>query len=188
MRYQHSVLYRLLALLLALAVLTLAGCAPKEDRPEATTEPSVTDPTVPEPTDPPVQTAHGKLVEYLKTKGAVVVEENTYTFTMKTEDGKILWEYKNDSTDITVTLADGAAMHPVVVRFAVYDAWADVEAATYSNKEHQLSNFRCGVPSMAEAVKNLTTTAVWSCFTQAAKAMEPAGVNLVDLGFTNYYG
>lgn len=188
MRYHHSTIYRLLALLLALAVLMLAGCAPKDAQPDPTSAPAVTDPTVPEPTDPPVLTAHGKLAAYLKEKGPVKVEEKTYTFTMRTEDGKIIWEYTNDSTNISVTLTDGAAVHPVVIRFAVYDAWADVEVATYSNIEHQLSNFRCGVPSMAEAVQKLATTAVWSCFTQAANAMQPSGVNLADLGFVKYYG
>ena len=188
MRHQHSVRYRLLALLLILAVLTLAGCAPKDAQSDPTTDPAVTDPAAVDPTDPPVLTAHGKLAAYLKEKGPVKVEENAYTFTMRTEGGKILWEYANDSTNVTITLTDGASAHPVTVRFAVYDAWAEVETATYSNKDHQLSNFRCGVPSVAEAVKNLSSTAVWSCFTQAAKAMEPSGVDLVALGFVNYYG
>lgn len=188
MHRNRFALYRLLALLLALAVLTLSGCAPKDSQPEDTTAPAVTNPTDPTPTEPPVLTAHEMLVEYLRINGPVTVEETVYTFTMSTEDGKVLWNYKNDSTDITVTLTDGAAMHPVVIRFAAYDAWAEVETATYSNAEHQLSNFRSGAPAMLEPLKNMATTAVWSCFTQAAKAVEPAGVNLVALGFVNYYG
>ena len=191
MRYHCSVSARLLAVMLSLAVLFLVGCGPKDSAPETTTAPTAAPTMAPnstDPTDPPVQTAHGKMVAYLKANGPVKVEESGYTFTMSTEGGKILWEYKNDSTVVSVTLTDGAAMHPVKITYSAYDAWADVETATYSNAEHRLSNFRSGVPSLAEPMENLATAAVWACFIQAEEAMEPADVDLVDLGFVNYYG
>lgn len=197
MRNTKKLSLRLLSLMLALVCVCMAGCAGKKSEPEATTPETAaptqattpTPPTEPPaPTEPPEPTAHEKLVAYLKEKGAVTVEDAVYTFTMRTESGNILWEYKNDNTNIVVTLVDGAAMQAVDISFASYTATAEVETATYTNVEHQLSNFRCGVPSMMDPLRKMATTAVWSCFVRAAEAMQPSGVNLVDLGFVKYFG
>lgn len=186
MRYTRFV-SALLAVLLV-AALCMTGCSAKEQ--EATT-PETTAPTAPntpaDPTEPPELTAHQKLVAYLKEKGTVTAEESTYTFTMGVEEDQILWTYSNAGTNITVTLTDGAAMHAVAIKFNVYDATAEVEAATFSSANPQLSNFHCWVAAMAEPLQKLATTAVAACFSQAAKAMQPSGVNLVELGFTGYY-
>lgn len=191
MRSTYRALYRGLALLLVLGTLFLTGCSRGDSKdptaPQATTAP--TTPSTPtEPTQAPESTAHQKLHDYLVTKGSLTTKEATYTFTMRAQGENILWEYQNDSTTITVTLADGAAMHPVDISFAIYTANADVDPATYSSVEHALSNFRCTTPSIADSLKSMATTAVWSCFVQAAKLMAPAGVDLVSLGFVNYYG
>lgn len=190
MLHTRCALSRLLALVLVFTVLCLSGCAQNSSKePEATEPIATTAPSTPtDPTDPIELTAHEKLYNHLMSSGAVIVEETAYTFTMRADSGKILWEYKNESASVTVTLSDGAATHPVAITFAIYNASAEIDAATYSGAERKLSNFRCNAPTMAESIGNWASTAVWICFTQAAKAMEPSGVTLTSLGFTNYEG
>ena len=181
---------RLLAVLLVLAMLFLTGCKDKAtETPDTTTVPAETAPTDPtvEPTDPPEPTAHQKLFKYLVEKKGVTTEESTFTFTMTAQNGNIIVEYKNDSTQITITMQDGAQQYPVSVSFGGHLATAVVDVATYSSTNAQLDQFWCGSPTMMEPLRNLATSAVKTCFRQAAKAMEPSGINLVDLGFVNYY-
>lgn len=187
MRQTRFAFLRLLAILLA--VLLMVGCSPKTEAPIPSAPETTTAPTTPtEPTEPPKLTEHGKLRDYLTSNGAVTVKDAAYTFTMKTEKENILLVYENNSTKVTVTLSDGAATCPVEISFAIYSATAQVDVATYTNTEHTLSNFQCNTPDIAVALGQLATTAVWTCFTQAAKAMAPSGVTLVSLGFVKYFG
>lgn len=204
---KNSVLPRLLSLMTAtvLLALCLAGCNQNTDSaPDTTTSPDATtaaptDPvTVPtDPTDPtePVElTGHQKLHAYLVANGtasdgsySLTVTEDTYTFTMTAAaNGSIIWEYKNEASTATMTMIEGAATHPVQLSFATYIATAEVEVSTYTNMEHKLSNFRCTAQNLADSLKAMATTAIWSCFTKAPVIMDPADVTMLSLGFTNY--
>lgn len=195
MRKKYTVLLRLLALMLVLA-LCMAGCGGKKTdsegvAPETTAPATDPVPTVPGPTKPaePTElTAHEKLLVYLNDKGAVKLEESNYTFTMRADGKNIVWKYENDATLVTITLTDGAKTQPVTFKFFdMYDAVAAVDVATYSGTKGQLVDFQCMVPSMTDSIKALSTSVVKTCFMEAAKAMERSGVTLVDLGFVGYY-
>lgn len=195
MRKKYTVLLRLLALMLVLA-LCMAGCGGKKTdsegvAPETTAPATDPAPTVPGPTKPaePTElTAHEKLLVYLNDKGAVKLEESNYTFTMRADGKNIVWKYENDATLVTITLTDGAKTQPVTFKFFdMYDAVAVVDVATYSGTKGQLVDFQCMVPSMTDSIKALSTSVVKTCFMEAAKAMERSGVTLVDLGFVGYY-
>lgn len=178
----------LLLVLLLMLSLCVAGCSSDEPEP---TSPETTAPTPPsapaDPTEAPALTAHQKLVSYLKEKGPVKREEKSYTFTMSVDGEKILWNYSKETTDITITLTDGAKTHPVTIKFVTYDATAEIEAATFSGVTPKLTNFHCWYPDAAPSLASMSTSVVATCFKDAAKVMEPAGVDLVALGFVNYY-
>lgn len=186
MRKTRFVFMSLLAVMMAMLMIT--GCSEKAQVPKPSTPDSTTAPAGPtDPTEPPVLSEHQKLYAYLKSAGEISVKESNYTFTMKTDNQDILLVYKSDSSNVTVTLSDGGESCPVEVSFAVYTATAEVDVATYNNAEHKLMNFQCSNSALAQSLGQMASTAVWSCFTQAAKAMEPSGVNLISLGFVNYY-
>jgi hypothetical protein len=195
MRDKNTVLFRMLVLMLVLA-LCMAGCAGKKAAPEETppeTTASATDPapTVPAPTKPakPTElTPHQKLLVYLNNTGEIKQEESSWAFTMRADGKKIIWEYKNQAANVIITLTDGAATQPVTFKiFDMYDAVAEIDVANYSGVSGELTNFQCYVPSMTEPIRSLSISVVKTCFMQAGKAMERSGVNLVDLGFVNYF-
>lgn len=190
MRDKNTALFRLFVLMLALAF-CMVGCGGKKTEPESATS-ETTVPTAPsdptKPITPPELTAHEKLLTYLNASGAVKMEEASYTFTMRADGKKIVWEYKNDAAYVAMTLTGGAATQPVTFKFFnMYDAVAEVDVASYSGISGELTNFQCYVPSMTESIKSMATSVVKTCFMQAAKAMERSGVTLVDLGFVGYY-
>lgn len=189
MRYSNTAPVRLIALMLAL-VLCMVGCGGKKTNPEATV-PETTAPTAPSapvtPTEPTEPTPQDRVRAYLKENGKVTVETDTFTFVMRSDNGKLVWEYQKDVTNITIILTEGAATQPVTIKFDVYDAEAEVDVASYSAADGQLINFRCYVPSMTETVRGLATSLVQTCFLQAESVLEPTGVTLTDLGFVNYY-
>lgn len=187
---QHRRFISALLVVLLMAALYMTGCSNQKPGPEPTPSETTTptqsqSPT--DPTDPPVLTAHQKLAAYLKENGPAKVEDKSFTFTMKAEGEKILWIYNKDAVNITITLSDGAAKHPVTIKFNQYDATAEVEVATFSSVTPQLSSFQCRVAQMAEPLRMMATSAVTTCFLQAAKAMAPSGIDLIALGFTQYY-
>jgi hypothetical protein len=201
MLHTHSALLRLLTLMIA--ILCLTGCEKRNQpptAPSATTAPvtptistNPSAPTAPNTSTPPDLPSapthfpgHNDLQDYLVSKGAVTIKEAFYTFTMRADNGSILLEYKDDTTSVTVTLRNGTTTHPVSIAFDAYTASAEVDATTYCAAEPSLNNFQCNTPSIAASLKNMATTAVWTCFTQAATAMDPSGVTMASLGFANF--
>ena len=198
MLHRNRTLSRLLALALILGILCLAGCAQSTGQspsgPEATVpSENPTSPTDPNASVPPsTPTGSGNersfqdLYTYLVSAGTITVKEAIYTFTMRADNGNILLEYKDDSTSATVTLRKDTTTHPVNISFDVYTASAEVDASTYCAADRNLVNFHCNTAAIGASLKSLSTTAVWTCFSQAETAMEPSGVTLTDLGFSNY--
>lgn len=203
----HRTFLRLLALTLIVTLLFLSGCSQKgsQDHPSPTgsnaasvpanptisANPTIpTDPDTPSTPDTPTGPTHlsgfNHLYDYLSSKGAVTVKEAAYTFSMIANNSKLLLEYKDDTTTITVTLKNDTTTHPVSITFDGYTASAEVDATTYCDARQELNNFRCSTPAIAKSMQAMATTAVWTCFTHAAIAMEPSGVTMASLGFANF--